>query len=131
MTIGKAHLLALQDLFVCEHCGVCCKIGSSIKLSEFDAENIRSFLKSEEGQGITLEMLHFGSGPDFYFFNTTRPCPLYDQRSCLCSAHAFKPTVCRRYPFLSMFDGDTCFQDLFCCRGAVRALALYLGVELF
>jgi Fe-S-cluster containining protein len=129
--IGKEHLEALQKIFVCEHCGVCCRIGGNMKLSGHDADMIKDWLKTEAGQGVVLDMLRITEEPEYYMFWRSSPCPLFDSKSNVCKAHAYKPGVCQRYPFLSMLDGDYVLQDLFTCRGAVKALSTYFGVQLF
>lgn len=125
------HLEQLQKLFVCEHCGTCCKIGGRFKLSPTDADNIKAFLKSESGQGISLDMCVFGEPAEYYMFANSPQCPLLDRSTNLCFVHATKPGSCVRYPFLSASYHETVLQDIFTCRGAVRALSKYLAVELF
>lgn len=127
--VGNNRLAELQSLFVCEHCGSCCRIGGNVLLSEDDANGIKEHLKHEAPKGTEIQVRVLETEPRTYMFEHTSPCPLFDESNNLCKTHNHKPLCCRHYPFLSIQDGTTCFQDIFVCRGAVRALSKYLDAQ--
>lgn len=123
-------LNALQRKFVCEHCGACCQIGGQVLITENDKANMLEYLKTYCKEPIDILVDVVSEDPNLYKLHDTAPCSLYDKESRLCKVHGGKPLSCRKYPFLYLAQKDACLQDIFVCRGAMRALADFLGVRL-
>ena len=85
-----------QRVFDCTQCGDCCRGFGGTYLSEADIESISELVELNREEFIAQYCTRSGSRlllrqrPDGY-------CIFWDK---LCTIHAVKPRMCRRWPFL-------------------------------
>jgi Fe-S-cluster containining protein len=105
-------LKSLQESFVCQRCGECCK-------QEFIAFTEKDLKRASAGKGMTpeefvrryeLEMVSNPGYLEFYRLPSGKigVCPFYAENAC--TIHQFRPDVCRGFPFLTPENVHNAFK---------------------
>ena len=91
-----SDLIKPQIFFNCRKCGDCCKGYGGTYVTDQDIEAIAGFIGSDPGRFIERYCVFSGNRP-MLAQGGNGYCIFWDG---LCSIHAVKPLMCRKWPFI-------------------------------
>jgi Fe-S-cluster containining protein len=109
LMIGIQHSSAF-----CEKCGNCCRLCSPIVLDPLDINTLGAIL----GTDRLVHYVTFKDGK--WHFRKTKPCAFLRENKCI--IYAFRPLVCRQFPFVEK-DGVLTLGWFSYCKFPVNMLA--------
>jgi uncharacterized protein len=92
-----------QTLFKCLKCGDCCKGYGGTYVTDQDIEAISRFIGSDPGSFVDRYCIFSGNKP-MLAQKSNGYCIFWDG---LCSIHAVKPLMCRKWPFIDSLLVDS------------------------
>jgi uncharacterized protein len=84
--------------FECQHCGSCCRISGTVRLSHSDVERIRGYLGYDE-ETFRKAFLAKVDGCISLSENEDDECIMLDCRTHRCRIYAVRPIQCSTFPF--------------------------------
>ena len=100
---------------LCEKCGNCCRRCSPIALHPLDINTLGAVLGTDR-------LLNYVTSKDGkWHFKKTKPCAFLRENKCI--IYAFRPLVCRQFPFIEK-DGILTLGWFSYCKFPVNMLAL-------
>ena len=91
-----SEILTPDDLFLCRHCGDCCKGYGGTYLIESDIDRICRYLGLKR-ENFIRDFCQMSGGKPLIAQVENGYCILWDQH---CTIHPVKPQMCRRWPFI-------------------------------
>jgi Fe-S-cluster containining protein len=88
--------VAPEDLFTCQKCGDCCKGYGGTFVTEDDIETICLYVGLDR-KGFIAHYCQVSGGKPILAQGKNGYCIFWDQ---LCTIHAVKPSICRKWPFI-------------------------------
>lgn len=124
----SAVLQALQDKFVCQLCGKCCRVGGNPLLTDQDVCRIAVYLCCSPANRELIPVVPCEVCGADYFLSLTSPCFFQDKVTGRCMIHPAKPQNCREWPFIALGRGTCDLSHVLVCPEATRLLNEFLGV---
>ena len=115
----------VKKIFICKHCGTCCK-KDPIHLLPYDIDKLANYIgkPTEEFRKRYLKPHPNLSGE--YAFKVTNPCKFYNGKLNKCKIYEARPSICQVYPFntisVEINDGHPIFKVDSGCPEAIEII---------